>query len=172
MRLQTTVFRAHNPQWAWTPESGAGAALHGGRFNPTGTPALYTSRSFQTAWLEAQQGFPYKAQPLTLCAYEVDCENILDLTDPATRIAHSVSLDDLSCPWKDLATRKLDPPSWALTRRLIAGGTAGIIVPSFALGATASDINIIFWTWSLTKPNQVKVIDDANRLPKNMSSWM
>jgi RES domain-containing protein len=27
--------------------------------------ALYTSRRMETAWREAQQGFPFKAQPLT-----------------------------------------------------------------------------------------------------------
>ena len=43
-------------------------------------PALYTARRFETAWLEAQQAFPFKAQPMTLCAYEVDCD-VLDLTD-------------------------------------------------------------------------------------------
>jgi RES domain-containing protein len=61
LRLQTIVYRAHDPKWAWAADSGAGAAMVGGRFNPVGIPALYTSRSFQTAWLEAQQGFPYKA---------------------------------------------------------------------------------------------------------------
>lgn len=68
-------------------------------------PALYTSRRFETAWLEAQQGFPFKAQPLTLCAYEVDCADALDLTDPDTRDAHRVTRDDLACAWQDLASR-------------------------------------------------------------------
>ena len=80
MRLQGTVWRAHNPRWSFAPESGDGAALHGGRFNRIGSRALYTSRRFETAWLEAQQGFAFKAQPLTLCAYEVDCEDLADLS--------------------------------------------------------------------------------------------
>ncbi|WP_245594217.1 MULTISPECIES: RES family NAD+ phosphorylase [Acidiphilium] len=171
MRLQTIVYRAHNPRWAWAPNSGAGAATHGGRFNPVGIKALYTSRTFQTAWLEAQQGFPYKAQPMTLCGYDVDCETILDLTDKDIRAASNVTLDDLGCAWKDLATRKIEPPSWAMMKRLAAGGVAGIIVQSFAIGATASDVNVIFWEWGDVPPCQVKVIDDAGRLPKNMSSW-
>jgi RES domain-containing protein len=32
----------------------------------------------ETAWLEAQQGFAFKAQPLTICAYDVDCADIAD----------------------------------------------------------------------------------------------
>jgi RES domain-containing protein len=136
-----------------------------------GVEALYTSRRLQTAWLEAQQGFPYKAQPMTLCGYDVDCEDILDLTDDGVRAAHQVTLDDLGCAWKDLTTRKIEPPSWAMMRRLEAGGVAGIIVPSFALGATALDVNVIFWTWDVAPPHRVQVIDDAGRLPRDMSSW-
>lgn len=49
--------------------------------------ALYTSMRSETAWLEAQQGLPFKAQPMTLCAYRVDCADMLDLTDPAVRAA-------------------------------------------------------------------------------------
>jgi RES domain-containing protein len=136
-----------------------------------GIQALYTSRTFQTAWLEAQQGFPYKAQPLTLCGYDVDCENILDLTDNGVRTANSVTMDDLGCAWKDLSTRKIEPPSWAMMKRLAVGGVAGIIVQSFAIGATAADVNVIFWKWSDAAPHQVKVIDDSGRLPKDTSSW-
>lgn len=171
MRLRTIVYRAHDPRWAWAPNSGAGAALYGGRFNPVGVEALYTSRRFQTAWLEAQQGFPYKAQPMTLCGYDVDCEDILDLTDGNVRAAHQVTLDDLGCAWKDLAARKIEPPTWAMMRQLEAGGVAGIIVPSFAIGATALDVNVIFWTWDVAPPHRVQVIDDGGRLPRDMSSW-
>lgn len=84
MRLTGLVYRAHHPRWAFAPDSGVGAAIDGGRFNSIGMPVLYTSRRFETAWLEAQQAFPFKAQPMTLCAYEVDCADILDLTDPET----------------------------------------------------------------------------------------
>jgi RES domain-containing protein len=143
----------------------------GGRFNPVGIPALYTSRTFQTAWLEAQQGLPYKAQPMTLCGYDVDCENILDLTDDGVRSANGLTTGDLDCAWKDLSTRKIEPPSWAMMKRLTAGGVAGIVVQSFAIGATAADVNVVFWKWSDGLPHQVKVIDDAERLPKNVSSW-
>ena len=72
-RFTGLVFRAHNPRWAFTPVSGEGARRYGGRFNRPGLPALYTSLSLETAWLEAQQGFPFKAQPMTICAYRVDC---------------------------------------------------------------------------------------------------
>lgn len=171
MRFTGLVYRAHNPKWAFAPDSGEGAAVTGGRFNPPGTPALYTSLRFETAWLEAQQAFPFKAQPMTLCAYEVDCDDILDLTDAATLTAHAVAATPLACPWKDLATRGIEPPSWQIARRLIASGIAGAIVPSFAAGAVSADRNIVFWRWAKDPPHQVRVIDDEHRLPRDVSSW-
>jgi RES domain-containing protein len=171
VRFSGVVYRAHNPRWAFAPDSGEGAALFGGRFNPAGVPALYTSLRFETAWLEAQQGAPFKAQPLTLCAYDVDCADMLDLTDPATCDAHGVAPPTLACAWKDMATRGLTPPSWALAARLAAQGIAGIVVPSFAVGATATDDNVVFWTWASAPPHQVRVIDAFQRLPRDDRSW-
>lgn len=171
MRLQGLVYRAHHPRWAFSPISGEGAARHGGRFNPPGMPALYTSRRMQTAWLEAQQAFPFKAQPLTLCAYEVDCADVADLTDPAERAALGISAGALSCAWEDLASRRQPVPSWDLAARLRAQGIAAIIVPSFAAAATADDQNVVFWHWSGTPPYRVTVIDDEDRLPHNDLSW-
>ena len=171
MRLTGFVYRAHNPRWAFAPDSGAGAAAAGGRFNPVGMQALYTSLRFEAAWLEAQQAFSFKAQPLTLCAYEVDCEDVLDLTDPATRAAHGIAPADLACAWKDMTTRGISPPSWSLTERLVAAGTAGVIVRSFAGGAVGADINVVFWVWAGVPSHQVRVVDDEHRLPMDGRSW-
>jgi RES domain-containing protein len=171
VRLTGLVYRAHHPRWAFSPTSGEGAARHGGRFNPIGMPALYTSRRMQTAWLEAQQTFPFKAQPLTLCAYETDCEDVADLTDAEGRAALGVTRETLACPWEALADRRETPPSWDLTRRLRAQGIAGVIVPSFAAGATAEDRNVVFWSWGPALPHRLTVIDDEFRLPRDQSSW-
>jgi RES domain-containing protein len=171
LRLTATVYRAHNPKWAFAPESGEGAALTGGRFNPRGVKALYTSVRFETAWLEAQQAFPFKAQPLTLCAYGVDCADVLDLTDPATLAARAITPADLACGWKDLESRGIRPPSWVVADRLIRDGAAAIVVPSYASGATVADINVVFWDWSPAPPHQVLVVDDERRLSTDVSSW-
>ena len=171
MKLAGLVYRAHNPRWAFAPDSGQGASAVGGRFNPVGMPALYTALRFETAWLEAQQAFPFKAQPMTLCAYEVDCEDVLDLTDTAALAAHRITPADLACPWKDLSTRGIKSPSWEIAERLSEAGTAGVIVPSFAKGAVTTDVNVVFWDWAPDPPHQVRVIDDDRRLPKDASSW-
>jgi RES domain-containing protein len=76
--------------WAFSPLSGQGAAIHGGRFNPKGMPALYLSLSIDTAVTEAAQGFAGKLEPLTICLYEVDCDGIIDLSTPGARDAAGV----------------------------------------------------------------------------------
>lgn len=171
MRFRGTVFRAHNPRWSFAPLSGEGAARYGGRFNPVGIPALYTSLRMETAWAEAQQGFAFKAQPLTICAYHVDCADIADLTDPQTLTALSIDPDILSCPWEHLAARRQTPPSWELAQSLIAQNIAAIIVPSFAPSAPSAARNVVFYKWADTPPHQVTIIDDMARLPKNQESW-
>jgi len=145
--------------------------MTGGRFNRPGVRTLYTSLRFETAWLEAQQAFPFKAQPLTLCACDVDCEDIIDLTDQAALAEQAVAASDLACAWQDLATRGIRPPSWQLAERLIASGIAGAIVPSFAAGAGAADRNVVFWDWTRQPPHQLRVIDDEHRLPSDAASW-
>jgi len=170
-RLQTRVYRAHNPRWAFAPTSGRGAALYGGRFNPVDMPALYTSMRSETAWLEAQQAFPFKPQPLTLCAYEVDCADVVDLTDAKVRSAFGTSADWLAAPWELELADGATPTTWRLARTLIAAGYAGAVVPSFAPGAAARDINVVFWYWQEARPYRVAVIDDEGRLPAEQRSW-
>ena len=157
--------------WAFDPVSGEGAKARGGRFNRAGTAALYTSMSPETAWLEAQQGFAFKAQPMTLCAYHVDCEGVLDLTTGAGRMAVGTSLAELGSAWEDMANSGKPVLTWLLADRLIADGCAGMIVPSFAARATARDANLMFWKWAAVPPHKVVVIDDERRLPINQDSW-
>lgn len=170
-RFVGTVYRGHDPRWSFDPESGDGARRHGGRFNPPGTACLYASASAKTAWLEAQQAFAFKAQPMTLCAYDVDCEDMLDLTDRTVRDAVDAPLGDLGCAWESIVSAGNDPASWEIARRLRADGRAGIITPSFARGAQPDEANIVFWAWSRNLPHRVRVIDDMGRLPRNDASW-
>ena len=171
MRLTGLVYRAHDPRWAFSPTSGRGAARYGGRFNPVGREALYTALRPETAWLDAQQGFPFKAQPMTLCAYAVDCDDVVDLTDAAQLASRAIVPAALAGAWETEARAGRRPAGWTLAERLIAEGVAGIVVPSFAYGAGAADINVVFWHWSDTPPHQVRVIDPEHRLPRDARSW-
>lgn len=170
------VYRAHHPRWAYLPTSGEGAARHGGRFNQPGRPALYTSLDPTTAWMEAQQGLPFKAQPMMLVGYRVDCGGVVDLTDSAVQKALGIDLDILGCRWEDLADRRLEVPTWRLAEQLIADDVQAAIVPSFAPGGNpapgaAPARNLVFWQWSESAPCAVLVIDDFGRLPRDAASW-
>lgn len=171
MRLQATCYRAHHPKWSFKPLSGDGAAVHGGRFNPEGIPALYLALSLETAIREANREFAFKIDPCLLCCYDVDCADIVDLRPDAGRKEHGVTLADLSCGWDTDVLERREPASWQLARRLIARGIAGILVPSFAPGASGSDENLVLWDWSERPPHQVRVFDPSGRLPRNQLSW-
>jgi RES domain-containing protein len=157
--------------WAFDPLSGEGAKKQVGRFNCIGSKALYTSLDLTTAWLEAQQGFPFKAQPMTIITYDVDCANIVDLNDTNTLSFLGFNSADLACAWEDLATQKQDPPTWQLVKKLQSLGVAGIKCRSFAPGCTEKNQNLVLWEWSDTPPHSIRIIDDFNRLPKSKVSW-
>jgi RES domain-containing protein len=165
-------FRAHHPRWAYDPKSGEGAARRGGRFNPRGTPALYTALTPTTAWMEAQQGLPFKAQPMTLVAYRVVCAAIVDLSDPDTLTTLTITAVELASPWEDLAARGQEPPTWTLARRLIADGARGCLAPSYAPGTGPADRCLILWAWNGESDCRLEVIDDLGRLPQNERSWV
>jgi RES domain-containing protein len=164
LRWKGVVFRAHHPRWAFDPLSGEGAKQYGGRFNAVGTPALYTALTPEAAWAEAQQGFAFKAQPLTLCAYHVDCADVLDLTTPAACAGAGIDPEDVAGPWEDFASAKLPVPTWLLHERLAGEGVAAIMVPSFAPAAPIGGCNMVFWDWGAVLPHKVVVVDDYGRL--------
>ena len=171
MKLRRECFRAHDPRWSWTPLSGDGAAEAGGRFNRRGQPALYLSLSPVTALREVSHGFAHRLDPLVLCSYDVDCEDIVDLSDDAGRLAAGVDLAALACPWAlDLASGR-KPASHRLVERLTGGGAAGALVPSFANGAGPDDRNLVLWRWGPAPPHRVTVYDPSGRLPRNQLSW-
>ncbi len=171
MRFRGTCYRAHDPKWSFKPISGAGAAVHGGRFNRKGVEALYLSLTIMTAIREASQGFAFKIDPYVVCSYEVNCTDIVDLRTDAGRAPHGVSLPDLACAWFDDAAHGREPNSWSVAVRLMSDGQAGILVPSFAPGARDEDFNLVLWNWSNRPPHQVAVFDPSGRLPKNRLSW-
>lgn len=171
MRFRGRCFRGHDPGWSFDPTSGEGARITGGRFNPPGKAALYLATNIDTAVGECMQGFANRMPPLTLCEYDVDCDPIADLSTAAARKAHDVTLQALSCPWKQLMAANDSVPSRQVAADLEAQGFAGTLVPSFFVGATAKHVNLVLWSWGDAPPNMVKVHDPAGRLPRDRKSW-
>lgn len=172
MRFVGVCYRAHDPQWAWSPLSGEGASLKGGRFNAKGTPALYLALSLEGMFLEMGHGFARRFSPLTVCSYNIDMKDVVDLRDESGRTAAGVTFEDLACPWALEVAAGREPQSWALSKAFIASGAAGALVPSFANGARPEMANLVLWRWGDTPPHIVRVHDPDGRLPKDQSSWM
>jgi len=165
------VYRAHNPEWSWDPLSGAGARLHGGRFNRRSVPAFYASLDVLVAVREASPlGAPF--HPVTLCQYRVDCEGIFDTGDPKAMRRERVTRNELDCPsWNQEMLEGKVPASQQLADRLVAKGYVGILVRSFAHGAGPEDMNLVLWKWTKRRPYKVTLFDPDHRLPKDASSW-
>ena len=164
------AYRAHDPRWSFDACSGEGARLKGGRFNRVGTPALYLALRPEGALREAQAGFPFRFQPMTLCACEVAAERIVDARRSAALAEAEVTFADLACAWRlDFAEGRV-PGSWLAVDKLVSRGAQGMLYPSFALAATAEDINLVLWRWNAEDCAHVRVIDDERRLAGGGSS--
>jgi RES domain-containing protein len=163
MRFQGNLYRALNPVYAREPLSGRGAELHGGRFNPKGMAALYTSLTVMTALREANQ--VGNLQPITLVSYEADIERVFDTRDEAALAAVGMDAAALSDPsWRDQMKKDGKSATQKFAETLIAQGFQGMLIRSFAPGATKDDLNLIVWTWADSTPSQLILIDDQGRL--------
>lgn len=171
MKWQGVCYRAHDPRWAWSPLSGEGAAARGGRFNPAGVPALYLALTIEGMLLEVGHGFGHRIDPLLICSYDVDVDDLVDLRDEAARAAEGIAFAELSCPWAYDRALGRTPASWHVASRLIERGAAGILVPSFANQAQPHMANLVLWRWGDSLPHRVRVHDPEGRLPRDASSW-
>jgi RES domain-containing protein len=163
IRYRGKLYRALNPIYAREPLSGRGAELYGGRFNPKGVPALYSSLSVMTALREANQ--VGNLQPTTLVSYDADIERVFDCRDEAALEAHGMNAAALADPtWRDRMKAGGEAGTQAFARRLIANGYHALLVRSFAPGATEQDLNLVLWTWGDATQSRLILIDDEHRL--------
>jgi len=145
--------------------------MRGARFNPKGVPALYLGLTIMTAVKEANQGFAHRIDPCVLCSYEVDCDDIVDLTTEEARGEFAIALKDMACAWATAMSDAERPASWSIYDRLRSRDIAGIVVPSFAPSAHDGDRNLVLWDWGPDLPHKVTVFDPSGRLPKDQLSW-
>lgn len=163
MQYRGLLYRALNPVWAREPLSGEGARRFGGRFNPKGTPALYTSLSIMTAIREANQ--IGTLQPTTLVAYQAELEPVFDATDAGALQECGLDPHDLAADdWRIRMREDGKAPTQRLAEELIRQGHCGMLVRSFAKGATQNDLNLVLWNWGNAPPRLLSVVDDEGRL--------
>ena len=161
-RFVGELYRALNPVYAREPLSGRGAEIHGGRFNPKGTSALYTALDPATALREANQ--VGSLQPTTLVSYKANLGPICDTRHASALAPYGMTPASLSDPgWRSKMLDGRDVPTQDLANNLIADGFVGMLFRSYAKGASASDLNIVLWKWSGTDLS-LEVVDDEGRL--------
>jgi RES domain-containing protein len=163
MRYRGLLYRALNPVWAREPMSGEGARRHGGRFNPKGMPALYTSASILTALREANQ--IGTLQPTTLVAYRADLAPVFDATDQGAVRARGLDPAELAADdWRIRMRDEGEAPTQLFAKRLVAEGYVAMRVRSFAKGTAGGDLNLVLWAWGDTPPARLELVDDEGRL--------
>jgi len=124
MRFQT-LWRLTKRSYAASAFSGEGARLYGGRFNPPGTPVVYTSESLALAVVETLT---------TLPSYQ-DLEQYLyvrvDVPDAENHV-HTLSPDDFPDGWDQ---RPPGPPSqrpgkaWVEAQETLACAVPSVVIP-------------------------------------------
>ncbi|MCB1347285.1 MAG: RES domain-containing protein [Paracoccaceae bacterium] len=165
MHFTGTLYRALNPYWARRALSGEGAALHGGRFNARGTPALYCSLAPETALREANQIGPL--QPTTMVSFAADLDPVFDATGFGALAPYGLAGADLGDDlWRARMADGAPVPTQDLAAALIAEGYAGLIAPSFAPAALPGDLNMVLWRWGDALPCRLVLNDRDGRLAR------
>lgn len=163
-RYTGPLYRALNPVYARSPLSGHGAELYGGRFNAKGTPALYTALHPTTALRESNQ--VGSLQPTILVSYTADLGPIFDTRDERALEHYGMTTPLLADPaWRASMLDGQAVPTQDFALRLITNGFAGLLIRSFAKGASASDFNIVLWNWT-GEGCILGVVDDEDRLSR------
>ncbi|MBV8428751.1 MAG: RES domain-containing protein [Hyphomicrobiales bacterium] len=165
MLYRGALFRALNPIYAREPFSGRGAELYGGRFNPKGVPALYSSLTVMTALREANQAGSF--QPTTLISYDAEIEDVFDSREEAALRAAGFDPDTLAdAGWRDQMAAQGEAKTQAFARALMAKCYRAMLVRSFAPGTTVADLNLVLWQWGPSAPSRLTLVDDENRLSR------
>lgn len=156
------------PRWAHMPESGAGAAIGGGRFNRPGIEALYLSMSAQTALEEYRQAASI-TPPATLAAYRVTLDAVADLSAGFDPDYWEPGWALWDCSWRSIARiDRKTPPSWELADVVLSSGLSGILFPSLRHpGGT----NLVVFPANRSANDSVAVHDPDGLLPRDQSSW-
>lgn len=163
-RFRGPLYRALNPVYAREPLSGRGAERFGGRFNAQGTPALYTALDPGGALREANQAG--SLQPTVLVSYRADLGPVFDARDGDVLARMGMTDGTLADPgWRRAMLEGQRVATQEFAGRLVADGYAGLLIRSFAKGASLTDFNIVLWRWSGTTC-ALDVVDDENRLER------
>ena len=160
-------YRALTPSWAHRPESGAGAALAGGRFNRPNVEARYLAATPEAALAE-YQGESSLLPPATVATYQVTAEAVVDFTGGYNAEHWSPIWAEAYGNWKGMAfLENVEPPSWVIGDLVREAGYPGILYRSTR--DPAYPCLVLFP--ELAEKFKAPVYDPEGRLPRNTESW-
>ena len=160
-------YRALTPSWAHRPESGAGAALGGGRFNRPKVEARYLAATPEAALAE-YQGESSLLPPATVATYQVTAESVVDFTGGYNAEYFSPIWAEAYCNWKGLAfLENVEPPSWVIGDLVREAGHAGIL---YACARNPAFTCLVLFP-EMAEKFKAPVYDPEERLPRNSDSW-
>lgn len=159
MDYRGLLYRAVDPKHWYEPLSGEGAAKHAQRFNAKGVAALYTATDPQTVLREKmQEGV---LQPLLIVGIRAEVSGLFDGRDGAELARFGASAEGIGREdWRDEAEREGQSEGQRLAEALRKAGYGGMVVPSYAVGSTSRDVNIVFWAWGAGTEARLTVVDD------------
>jgi RES domain-containing protein len=160
-------YRALTPSWAHRPESGAGVALTGGRFNRPNVEARYLAVTPEAALAE-YQGESALLPPATLATYQVTATAVVDFTGGYNAEHWSPIWTEAYGNWKGTAfLENIEPPSWVIGDLVREAGYPGIL---YASARNPAYICLVLFP-ELSARYRAPVYDPEGRLPRSAESW-
>ena len=99
-------------------------------------------------------------------SYKADLGPIFDTRDQDRLERYGMTASMLADPaWRMKMLDGQPVPTQDLASALIADRFAGLLIQSFAKGASSSDFNIVLWAWADNK-GSLEVVDDEGRLSR------
>lgn len=160
------IYRSTSPRFATSKDlvTGAGALLHGGRWNPPeALAAVYGSLTPDTAMAEALEQYryyglePWRMGRRLFCPLRIEASSILDLTEGTHRQRLRVSKDRMRAEdWRTSVASGTEALTQAIGRAAFTAGLEGLLVPSRP--ATAG-VNLVVYPANLRDPSRIQELD-------------
>lgn len=125
-----------------------------------GLPQYADDGLILTAIKEANQAG--SLQPTMLLPYEADIKSVFDTQNIDALSKFGMTPEELGVPgWREQMIAKGRAPTQKLADALIGEGFHGLLVRSFAKGASADDLNLVLWIWDGAAPARIMCIDEG-----------
>lgn len=173
-------FRSVRPEYASDPLSPAGARREGGRYNPAGTNALYTSSTGEVALEEILQTIEYWMEeraeqqlPRTLFGIDVQLSGVLDITKREIRgqIEDKLGITKralVAWDWKEQVGRRETPVTHQLGSIAAELQFEAMKVPSAREGAGH---NLVVFNDNVKAPSRLQCTGIISQIARRRVVW-